>query len=151
MNDWECQSINGKVSRLLTRLRYIEMERLLQRRILRQVLLKSFVQGSAAPQPWPWKQICKVKCYLCGSQTETISDLFLHCPITDKLWQLVLNFAESNGPCLGIQGIFVVVGIGKVWTKQEIAGVIYNSSLYLVDDIESKELKMFRREAKIED
>lgn len=39
MNDWECQSINGKVSRLLTRLRYIEMERLLQRRILRQVLL----------------------------------------------------------------------------------------------------------------
>lgn len=37
-------------------------------------------------------QLCS-RCLLCGSAIETNSHLFLHCPFTDKLWQLFLNIA----------------------------------------------------------
>ncbi|XP_059310048.1 uncharacterized protein LOC132061211 [Lycium ferocissimum] len=36
------------------------------------------------------------RCYLCGEQAETVNHLFLHCKVTDQLWQLFLKMKKIN-------------------------------------------------------
>ncbi|KAG5581832.1 hypothetical protein H5410_052459 [Solanum commersonii] len=38
---------------------------------------------------WPWKHICIRP--LCGIDVETVRHIFLHCKVTDQLWQIFLN------------------------------------------------------------
>ncbi|KAG5596242.1 hypothetical protein H5410_037474 [Solanum commersonii] len=39
--------------------------------------------------------------YVCGGQAETLNHLFLHCPFTDQLCQLFLNFVGIKWSMLG--------------------------------------------------